>query len=202
MLGDTTDAQLLAEPIIGWRAWQLDCHGTFRSPDMGTAWPGGQLTWDKVCACTKDGHAAGRLADAKFFRQQAEHCSIPGSKANLIKYAEGFEKLWTNPVCLCGINAYASRELLEMSKYPTEAIAIGMVELTGQVRQYEKGWRGETGRITSVWSTNFSHERSMPAPYTKTPQQHEDFWEQHAQHHEKAVSRAAAAIGATYHGRW
>lgn len=54
MLGDqqpdTPDEPLLIEPISGWRSWRVE-NGQLTSPDQGTQWQAGALSWDGECRC-------------------------------------------------------------------------------------------------------------------------------------------------------
>lgn len=50
-----------------------------------------------------------------------------------------------NEDCHCGINAFADQELLAASSLGREMV-IGEIELSGQVVQYESGWRGQLAR--------------------------------------------------------
>lgn len=134
MLGRNDSAQLLIEPISGWRAWRV-IDGKLASPDKRCPWYDGQLMWDMQCHC---GYQR---------RQQALKTSESRGQAVAKRQGRADDE------CLCGINAFAEREQLANSSY-VDHDAIGHVHLTGQVRGYAIGWRAERARIVEVWATS------------------------------------------------
>jgi hypothetical protein len=62
-------------------------------------------------------------------------------------------------LCQCGINAFrtshllAERGYLDFDNRERPIHAVGRVELTGRVREYERGYRAERAQIIEVWAT-------------------------------------------------
>lgn len=130
MLGSHEEAQLIIEPVIGWRGWNV-VDGVFISPDQQTPWPGAAISWDRICRC-------------------APSQDKPASKSNALSLIDYMP-------CHCGINAYSSPQLLAASRYATVCDAIGQVELQGRVEVFEHGFRAEHARIIKVWASDPTH---------------------------------------------
>jgi hypothetical protein len=56
--------------------------------------------------------------------------------------------------CQCGVNAFATIEQLIERGYTEDEMvtAIGRVELWGEVRSFERGWRAEHAQAAEVWA--------------------------------------------------
>jgi hypothetical protein len=156
----------LIEPAIGWRGWAVDDAG-FRSPDRGTFWRAdGTLIWDGKCRCALE--VARTFIEARA-GQRGEHWRASES----IEILRTLDEMVLRE-CQCGINAFDSAERLVTSSYLAERVgaadtwtdevsampdgcklaisAVGAVQLSGQARAFERGWRAERARIERVWS--------------------------------------------------
>ena len=138
MLGPATDSTTpdYVEPFVGWRYWKIS-DGQITSPDRGTSWPGGRLSWDGVCRCGAE---------------SGQHTKRP----LLLRTVDSFRSRWLPRQCHCGINSWATRELAlsnEVRAYRRQP-AIGEVALWGRINQYETGYRAEHARIMRLWATS------------------------------------------------
>lgn len=136
MLGSATDSATpdYVEPFVGWRYWKLR-DGQITSPDRGTAWPQGQLSWDGMCHCGAE---------------PREGRTLPGSML------DSFRRRLFRRQCHCGINSWATKELAltsEVRAYRRQP-AIGEVALWGRINAYETGYRAEHARIMRLWATS------------------------------------------------
>lgn len=155
MLGNLdTNTQIpdFIEPLHGWRSWQVNDQGQFISPQRKNVWEGGRLAWDGKCGCparvaTTIRKVAGAVAK-ELLAERLKNGELP--KAPPI-------------VCLCGINAYSSYEQITGSPYYKAGHAIGLVHMSGTVRQYEDGWRAEYARIARVWATDAKYADAVRA---------------------------------------
>lgn len=121
--------QLVIEPIIGWRAWEIGLSYerlVLLSPtSRGFIWNPGQVM---LAYC--------------------EHNAVE------------------RQTCMCGFNCYRSRELLLGTPYEStrsgRKIAIGGVSLSGEVIEYELGYRAQraqvVGPLTIKGGQGFSQE--------------------------------------------
>jgi hypothetical protein len=66
------------------------------------------------------------------------------------------EQLIESIECVCGVNAFATPEQLEQSRY-ADMPAVGCVLLEGEVRAFERGWRAERARVHLVWAATWLH---------------------------------------------
>jgi hypothetical protein len=128
VLGDQQQILASREPIIGWKV--LDMHRwKLVSPQQRTVWESGQLAWDGECGCG-------------FVERDDDHdsaCLAPRVRPDQ---------------CLCGINAFKSLDELiegapELRLHGQELVV--QVELSGQVRLYEKGYRAKRARVIQAW---------------------------------------------------
>lgn len=133
MLGEPQDSELVIEPIVGWRYWDVS-HGEFVSPQMGTGWRRGSLTWDGECGCGWGQKVSAARRVSEFTLRRVLLRQPP------------------QVACHCGVNAFDTAERAINDSMLLEFPAVGQVELTGEVTQLEKGWRGQNARIVRVWS--------------------------------------------------
>jgi hypothetical protein len=167
------------QAVIGWRAWSAQGL-ELASPMMETPWQLGQLSWNGSCQCVlgdmvKRYERSRREVEAQMIELMQRPCSYgdPELMHQLVeRHIEYLRELALEAVscseCLCGINAFASRELLAASSYVMApgALAAGTVELTGEVRAYELGWRAERARASELWTLwpeDEAHVRSICA---------------------------------------
>ncbi len=135
MLGDLDDSSLTIDPIIAWKA--LNCGwGKARlevfSPEMYTDWSDGTLSWDGECRCVAN----------------------PAIREARRKY--GHDVSGEDHKCHCGVNAWADQKVMDLSGYCSltsrrSADLVARLELTGEVRRYERGWRSQRARIQTLW---------------------------------------------------
>jgi hypothetical protein len=137
MLGDPdTPLSVGREAIVGWRSWDV-IDGSLVSPSKGAIWEGGALEWDGVCRCAAS--------------------QVPSRARRLLA------RLGLAPAhCVCGINAYLDREQLTAAAYMSLP-AVGVVELTGEVRTFERGYRGQKARACKMWATDLYFQDRVEA---------------------------------------
>lgn len=177
ILGDLGRTPDLFEPIIGWRAWQVQSvngHHTLCSPQMGTPWTSGKLTASTLCHCG----ASKQAEQGSFFDtyddllddmdmwddDEIEGISVEEIRASLVNThghvadrGQAVIRSIAEGLCACGVNAFADLELLLASPYAEGPdIVIGQVALSGAVRCYERGYRAEHGQIMRVWAVDES----------------------------------------------
>lgn len=178
MLGEHQDTAVvpdLTEAIIGWRGWDATpalegyTHpACFESPMMGTLWLNGQHVWDGKCRCIKS-HEARLLRLLRIIDDDPPPALMEDAESTMTRMAQDIRQKETfhraldrlrGETCCCGVNAYASREQLMESRYADDIRirALGQVELTGEVHQFELGWRGQRARIVRVWARLAEHE--------------------------------------------
>lgn len=218
MLGNehSGDQALLIEAVAGWRAWihagfmHLNYAGQLMSPDMMVTWRGGQLEAAGGCHCGSEECKAAlellqvmtapqllaKVPSDSFVRRhyhnllEADLCGPADTNDPALNHdleRELRQRLTELSVCRCGINAWATAEQLADSPYAGH-LALGRVELTGHVRQFDSGWRGEKARITHLWAN--------PAP-VKPPNRTTSI-----EHQVRAVSRICERDGIAFMGMW
>jgi hypothetical protein len=141
MLGDLQIPDAI-EPAVGWRGWYA-VGGTLMSPTRYTPWNKGHLSWDGICRCR----------EGELMTMHDELAMETSEAARLAR--EAVENMLLD--CNCGINAFRDREQLAESGYPHWCHVVGEVELHGQVRVYEKGYRAEHARASRIWATKLRH---------------------------------------------
>lgn len=63
--------------------------------------------------------------------------------------------------CLCGVNAFAdAHELIASHPCYSSQPIIGQVALTGEVRCFERGWRGQHAQPVKIWARTHRHRRA------------------------------------------
>lgn len=189
MLGDET--QLLIEPIVGWRGWGIEdvylgkglgwnrtgWTAQLTSPQQGDTWDAGTLRWDGACKCdySQRERRRAQLLAMQATIAQIESGEIEPPALNIERYTQA---LYTTCECLyelivdechCGINAFATAEQMDEAGYrgDDKVRIVGQVELSGLVRGFERGWRGETGRAVRLWAA-----KEQWAQYTQIAAEH------------------------------
>jgi hypothetical protein len=124
-LGKSAGMAMQEHAVIGWRGWSIKREGQavlLASPDRHALWPAG----------------------ASLAAERCHYCD---------PMHESHRPVWPHDpdACLCGINAFASREQLGRSAWAFKRV-IGEVELTGQVRGFDAGWRASHARPRRLWA--------------------------------------------------
>jgi hypothetical protein len=150
VLGKLDNVMVSREPLIGWRGWDI-IDGRFTSPDQGTVWgEDGTLQWNGSCGCF--------VADARIVKAMMTALAESGKPAS---EQDALNALRSEEPCHCGINSFATRERLEAAHYASDCDAVGEVELTGEVRTFEDGYRAERAQIVRVWATRWRHAHEV-----------------------------------------
>lgn len=161
----------LFDPIEGWRGWKV-VDGTFHSPQRKGEWVGGKLSWDGQCRCGAKANKRIVSASSKVLGFAARLAGGPAplvadkqppapSLGELVGVASntlGGLAQKAGDQCHCGINAFGTEHQIQMSNYFNSCQAIGVVHLSGEVRQFAKGWRAQHAQVARVWATQPEYE--------------------------------------------
>lgn len=185
----------LVEPIIGWRGWSVRKSESGRyylhSPQQGDCWRDGQLVWDGSCRCIIEAmHQAyqTRLQACRYTQDTVKHFLRHQSAAEqrvALQHLATLEEMETiyeqllSMGCHCGINAFVDPQTLTSTSYTGdhEVQALGQVQLSGEVRGYERGWRAQAGRAAALWATSAEHEQAVRAAAVQVGAAYEGIWE-------------------------
>jgi hypothetical protein len=172
-------------PAVRQRLAPVPSGPQLMSPHIEVAWPGGYLEWDMECRCGADVQPSDyelvQDAEQKLreYREVGRRLAVArragqlGEVARLEQRAQDLE-LWLPALqvrlegraahhghCVCGINAFATFGQMVDAGYSVlpRTVAIGEVELWGEVRSFERGWRGQYARARRVWALD---DRFLP----------------------------------------
>lgn len=170
MLGDDYTVCDLIDPIIGWRGWNVD-QDHFVSPDQGTPWTSrGELVWDKRCRCRtfpffKTIQKVVSGVTSGVIWSVSSSLPINAVKVGPSQPAPAAPASASSDPCHCGINAFAARDQLALSRYLVRrrhrTHAVGTVALAGEVRVFERGYRADRARVDKVWATSWRYRRQV-----------------------------------------